>query len=60
MARQLFTWVWRNWLYDEHSHQSCRVVKVTGFRSCIVQVPAGYNKYATFYGWPWQNTAPRV
>lgn len=52
--RWLFAFVWRRWLWNFYSQCPNRVVKVTGWRSCITDTPSGQRVHATFMVFPWE------
>ena len=45
---ELFAWVWRRRLIDPWTQTPCRVVRVTGWRSCLLDTPSGQRARVTF------------
>lgn len=53
LVRRVFGWIWRRWLFDEHTGRQCRVFRVTGWHSCLYDTPSGTRVRATFLVLPW-------
>lgn len=50
----LFAWIWRKWLWNDFSQRPNRVIRITGWRSCLYDTPSGQRTHATFLIWPWE------
>ena len=55
MINWIFSKIWRRRLKDDFTGRQYKVVKVTGWRTAIVDSPSGNRMHTTFLGvWKWQ------
>ena len=51
LPHRLFAWVWRRWLPTGYE---VRVVRITGWRSCLYDTEWGQRVRAHFLVFPWE------